>query len=242
MYDMQVVDATLYQMACAKACGIDPIEAVGVECANYASSYLHAVGKDSPGKHWWNLPFDHPAIARALQIDRGADMAPFALMPFRYAKTEKGHRILAAYPCPRSIGASIDHDWLGIEAVIAWDPVGNTAEVEGDIHPQLVGDMRDDSAALFADPRAFFVEWARRRAAFAVRFQEAVRSAWTAKPAEPDLVPGALMIGKPEAIAWAPSALPEAIRCVGVDPVRVNKAILRSARLPRCFTEHRSAA
>lgn len=210
--------------------------------ANALSAYLYTIKKDTPAKFWWHLPFDHPAIARALGIDRSEFAAPFALQPFRYARTDKGHRILAAYPCPRTIGTEIDHDWLGVEAVIEWDPVANAATVYDDPHPQLVGDMRDDSASLFADPRQFFIEWARNRAAFAVRFQEAVRTAWTAKPTESDVVPGALMIGTPEAIVWAPSALPEAIRCVGVDPRRVNKAILKSARLPRCFNENRSAA
>jgi hypothetical protein len=210
--------------------------------ANALWAYLYAIGKETPAKFWWEQPFNHPAIARALNIDRSEYAAFFALMPFRYAKTEKGHRIFAAYPCPRTIGTEIDRDWLGIETVIEWDPVTNTAQVLDDPHPQLVGDMRDDSATLFADPRAFFLEWARNRAAFAVRFQETLRTAWTAKPMEADVVPGALMIGTPESIIWAPSALPEAIRCVGVDPRRVNKAILKSARLPRCFNENRSAA
>lgn len=210
--------------------------------ANALSAYLYAIKKDTPAKRWWHLPFNHSAIGRALNINRADYAAPYALFPFRYAKTERGHRILAAYPCPRTIGTEIDMDWLGIEAVIEWDPVTNTAQVFDDPDPQLVGDMRDDTATLFADPRAFFIEWARNRAAFAVRFQETIRTAWTAKPVEIDAIPGALMIGTPENIHWAPSAMPEAIRCVGVDPVRVNKAILKSARLPRCFTEHRSAA
>lgn len=209
---------------------------------NALSIYLYALKKDTAAKRWWHLPFNHPKIAQALSVDRTQAYVPFALEPFRYAKTDKGPRILAAYPCPRSVGTETDLDWLGIETIIEWCPVTNTAQVYGDDYPQLVGDMRDDTSILFADPRAFFTEWMRRRAAFAVRFQETVRTAWTAKPTEPDLIPGALMIGTPEAIVWAPSALPETIRCVGVDPARVNKAIFKSARLPRCFSDHRSAA
>lgn len=242
MYNQADLSLAFQSLSIFMAFDGNPFEAIGAEGTNLIASYLHDIARDGPAKFWWDQPFNHPAIARALCVNREEFGASFALQPFRYARIDKGHRILAAWPCPRSIGTVIDLDWLNVEAVISWDPVANTAEIMDDTYPQLIGVMGDQTSVLFADPRAFFTEWMRRRAAFAAEFQEMRKTHWSAKPVEPDLAPGALMVGTPETIRWRTADMPNAIRVVGIDPARVNKAILKSAQLPRCFDDQRSAA
>lgn len=201
---------------------------------NAWSAYHYALGRDTPGKVWWNCPPLHAATFRALQIDRGDEAAIYACAPFRIHKAEDGVRIIAAYPAPALFGTP-DHHWLGIETVISWDPLTDAAAVLGDEHPQIIGHLTDEANHLFSSPKAFFQHWAMNRARFAVKRREAVRGSWKAIPKERDEVPGGLVIGATNDIRWQPSALPETIRCVGINPQVVNKAIMRAARLPRAL-------
>jgi hypothetical protein len=193
-----------------------------------------SLAKDSPAKTWWHLPHDHPAIARALRIDRTQDGAWYALMPFRYAKINDRHLILAAYPVPR-IFETLDPDWLGIDAVLAWDPATNAVEVMGEpgTH-ELVGRVTEMDSTIYADPRAFFTAWMRQRAWYIAARKEASQRAFAAIPKEPDLLPGVLIVGDPEKVAWPLHSMPERFTCVGIDPKRVNRAILKFAKLPMC--------
>lgn len=204
---------------------------------NDIAAYWYALGKDCPGKTWWDAPMAHPAVDRALGFSREQDGGDFALFPFRAAKIEDQWRVLAAYPAPRTIG-EIDEDWLSIETVIAWDPVTNRAEVMGDLEPQLVGTMAPtfaeaNTTTLFGQPRAFFQAWARDRARY---FRFAVQKAGALVhdlPEEPDLVPGALIVGDVRKLRWNPAAMPAEVQCVGCDPDAINRAILRTLKLPR---------
>ena len=199
---------------------------------NAFSTYWYSLSKDAPGKEWWKAKPTHPAVYRALGIRADDHGAVYACAPFRLHQTEQGHRILAAYPAPRLFDTP-DHHWLGIDTVISWDPVRDQASVMGDESPQIVGAMTEQANRLFASPRSFFQQWASRRAQFAVRRQEAAKGHWHIAPREVDEVPGGLVIGATADIAWSPSALPEHIECVGINPAIVNKAIMRAARLPR---------
>lgn len=215
------------------------IDAVGMDAVNYLSAWQYAIDKETPAKMWWGLKSSHPAIASALKVDRSKAPAPYALAPFRFWRDETNRPlILAAYPTP----AIMDCDWLGIETVLAWDPKTDTAWVIDDDRPQLFGQATDEAAQIFASPRAFFSEWMRKRAQLATQIQMAAHNHWTAPPTEIDPLPGALMLGEPEAIRWPTHALPEAFHVVGADPRRINRAILKSARLPRCIGEMRNAA
>lgn len=211
---------------------------------NDLSARLYALNKDCPGKTWWDADPMHPAIARALRIEMAEEGAVFAKVPFRLAKLDGAHVILAAYPSPRCLGP-VDGDWLGIETVIAWSPQNDAATILGDDTAQLTGRLTDDTPAVFGSPRIFFTAWMRARAEFFVRWVESRKGTWRHGATEYDLAPGALAIGPLDRIQWRPSALPQNIEAVGIDPAKLNKAILKAARVPRAFAasnDLRSAA
>lgn len=214
----------------------DPLQWV-----NDLSAYLYAMDRDTPAKTWADAEIWHPAIGRQLRIDRAEDGGVYALAPFRLAKIGESHRILAAWPAPHILTATPD-DHLVIKTVIAWNPVENTAEALGDPEPQLIGRFPDpDSSALFADPRAFFQAWAISRAAFFVRWRNAMAKDLTKPPTETDLIPGCLISGDIEKVRF-PADLPSHIDCIGIDPRTVNKAIFKAVRLPRVTSSQRAAA
>lgn len=202
---------------------------------NALSIIWHAREKDSPAKRWWNAEPWHPAIGRALRINRGEEGGVYALHPFRMAKISGAHHIVAAWPAPLIFDPPSE-DWLDVEQVIAWNPLTDTAFVMGDPDARIVGALDDEANEIHASPRAFFQAWAIRRAQFAIRRQASHRSQWDAKPPERDLIPGALMLAKPQDIRWNPAAMPEHITCIGCNPQDINRAILRAARLPRAVS------
>ena len=199
---------------------------------NDLAARVHARKKPGPAKTWYAQPHDHPAIARALQIDRDDLGGTYALLPFRYGKLAGQHRIMAAWPTPRVL-TEIDEDWLNIEQVIAWCPVSGRVEFVGNPSTKLAGPINRDTTVIYADPRKFFADWAIARAAFYVEWREATMHTWQALPKERDLAPGLLMTGKPADVRWPVHTLPETLKCVGVDPREINRAILRAAKLPR---------
>lgn len=191
------------------------------------------LAKDGPAKTWWNLEFDHPAIARALRIDPAESSAWYALAPFRYAKIDDRHLILAAHPAPK-VFEDPDLNWLGIETIIAWEPTTNAVMVLGDDQPQIVGKVTDLDATIYADPRAFLTAWMRQRAWYFTARLQAMGRKFAAIPAESDLLPGALIIGDPERISWPIYTMPDRFTCIGIEPRAVNRAILKFAKLPIC--------
>lgn len=229
-YDPEVIDTASLIAAFAES----PVNELGADGWNYLAAYWRDIARETPAKMWWSLPFDHVAIARALRIDRTQVGATYALAPFRYLRKGDRHLILAAYPCPH-IFAPIDYDWLGIETVIAWEPTTGKVEVLTDNRPQLFGRLTDEDNTIFADPRAFFTAWMRARAWYASARQQAVYTKWTAVPPELDVLPGALIIGDPDMIHWPTPTMPRHLQCVGINPKRVNRAILKSASLPMCI-------
>ncbi len=220
----------------------NPLTQLPTETANLLSARWHTIRKDSPAKDWFNLDVTHPAVARQLRIDPSQDGAAYALAPFRLGKVGEAHRILAAWPCPRMLGPC-DDDWLSIEAVIAWNPIDDTAEVLGDPDQRTVGRFHDAAQGdVFASPRAFFQSWAMARAGFYVRWRADSLKAWSSAPEEADLAPGVLLLASPERVRWNPATLPASITVHGIDPARVNKAIFKAARLPRVNASMRAAA
>jgi hypothetical protein len=204
-----------------------------------------AEDRDTPAKRWSQGIPRHPAIYRFLRIDPSDPYAPYAVEPFRvWQDPETGkNRILAAWPCPRLIDEQDDH--LDIEQVISWAPQQNVATMLGEPSPGLAGAFTDHAdGTLFSDPFTFFRAWVEARAAWAVEWLAAKGQTWRARPRERDLVPGCLMIGRVDQIAWAPGALPANLTCVGLDARAINQAILKAARLPRAHaaTQMRQAA
>lgn len=199
---------------------------------NAVSAYQFAIDKDCPGKIWWKCRYTHPSVFRALCINPDDHGAVYACSPFRICMTDKGARVLAAYPAPKDLDEP-DCDWLGIHTVISWNPVDDTAEVLGDPQPQIVGNLSDSTNVIFASPRAFFQHWARRRGQYLARRAQAKANHWNKAPVEEDETPGVLMIGAPADIRWRPSEMPADIQCAGVNPAVINKVLLKAAHVPR---------
>ena len=202
---------------------------------------LYARRKDSPAKTWWDCPLWHPAIGRALKIDRQQEGGVFALAPFRLWHDGTRHVILAAHPAPRLLGP-VDPDWLDIADVIAWDPQTDRAATLQDDNPTLIGHFTDrEEGTIFGSPREFFTVWAIERAQFFARWCEAMRGEWAHPAPERDLAPGKLAIGNLDKIRL--TGLPATIHARGLNPTALNKAILRQANLPRAVaSQERYAA
>lgn len=230
---MNDVSLAFNALSVALAYDGNPFDMLGTEGTNIVAAYTQSLGKACPARTWWHLPYDHPAIARALRIDPAESVARYALAPFRYTKRGERHLILAAWPCPRQF-SPITLDWLGIETVIAWEPATGRVTVATDDRPQLFGAVTAEDATVYGDPRAFFTAWARKRAWFATARQAAMVSRWAALPDELDTLPGGLIVGGVDAINWPAPTLPPRFTCVGIDPRAVNRAILKSASLPLC--------
>lgn len=202
------------------------------DAINAVASYQFAASRDCPAKAWWGCRPTHPAVYESLGIAATAEGAVYACAPFRACRTDRGNRIIAAYPAPRLFDHP-DNDWLCVRTVIAWNPVDDTAEVLGDPTPQIVGSLSDKTNVIFASPRAFLQQWARRRGQYLAARQQARASSWNKPPVEQDEVPGALMIGAPADIRWRPSEMPSDIQCAGVNPAVINKELLKAAKVPR---------
>lgn len=216
------------------------IEAPAITDFNGLFAMLYARSKDTPAKAFWDAEALHPAIFRALRMDRAEDGAIYAALAFRLYRSPDGPRILAAFPAPKID----DDDWLGIETVLSWDPVKDAAQVMGDPVPQIVGVPSDHAeTALFASPFPFLRALAEARAQWFVKRRH-IASAWHSV-AEPDHTPGLLLIGAPDKVRWPIHDLQRGIIAHGLNPQDINRALLRQAHVPRAFaapSEIRSAA
>ena len=205
------------------------------EAWNALCATVHARGKDSPAKTWWHAEAGHAAIYRALRIDPAEFGAFYAGLPFRLARIDGKPLVLAAHPCPLTLGP-IDEDWLGIEAVTAWNPVDGSVSILGDDGAQIIGDLTDAAPDLYANAFAFFRAWVETRAAFAMTRTQFAGKDWAVTPTEYGEAPGALIVGDPDKVRWPTATMPRHLVCHGIDAIRINKAILRSANLPRAVT------
>ena len=205
------------------------------EWQNALSSILYMRRRDTPAKTWWNCPAWHPAIGRALRIDRTQEGGVFALAPFRLWHDGERHLVLAAHPAPRILGP-VDGDWLGIETVIAWEPQSDTARILGDETDGLAGAFHDtEEGTLFRSPREFFTAWAIERAQFFAKWLATRKGTWAHPAPERDLIPGKLVIGNLDKVSLA--GLPATVHARGINPTQLNKAILRQANLPRAVAQ-----
>lgn len=199
------------------------------EAWNDLCATIYERGKDTPARTWWHAE-RHPAIYRALRIDPADPVAFYATLPFRLARIDARPVLLIAHPCPLTLGP-VDEDWLGIETVMAWNPVDGSVSVLGDDAPQIVGDA--STGAIYGEAFAFARAWVEARAAFATLRRDALGKDWHVKPTESGQAPGALIVGDIDKIRWRMHDLPREIEAVGIDPARLNRAILRAANLPR---------
>jgi hypothetical protein len=224
--------------------GQSPAQCLGEESAleinNLVASYTHAIRKECPAKTWWDCAPYHPAIARALKINRQQTGGVYALAPFRLWNDGERHLILAAYPAPRILGP-IDMDHLDIEAVLAWNPITDEAHILGEAQPALFGTESEpgQSFTLYQSPRAFLTDWAINRAHAYVRITELRKNRWS-DAEDRDTPPGALVIGNPEKVDL--TKLPREFAAQGFDVAELNRTIIRQARLPRAHASQNRAA
>lgn len=138
---------------------------------------------------WWNSEPTHPAVARALLFDSLQPFADYALAPFRYAKVDGRHLVIAAWPAPYLLDKTEGPE--RIKQVIAWEPSTDTSWMLGQHHRKEAGNGTKDVYHL---PRAFFGDWAEARLAFALaRKVEQIQRVRRPAP-EMDLVPGYLVL------------------------------------------------
>jgi hypothetical protein len=213
-------------------------EAPDMEIGNLVAVSDALRRKDCAAKTWWDCQPYHPAVARALKIDRTQTGGVYALAPFRLWNDGTRHLILAAYPCPRILGP-IDMDHLEIEGVLAWNPVTDEAFILGDETPGLFGPEEGEGFTLYASPRDFLTDWAINRAHGYVRITELRKNAW-ADAEDRDTPPGALAIGNLDKITL--TNLPRDFAAQGFDVAALNRAILKQARVPRAYTTQNRAA
>ena len=189
---------------------------------------------EAAAERWASLDFEHPAIARAFGIPQDAPGALFALYPFRVDRIGGVWHVLAAWPCPRSLGV-IDDDHRGIVAVMAWNPKTNAVQTLGDPQPQIVGRVDRDysaAAALYGDARAFFRAWIANRLGYWRYVAQGGPAIHGAAGIEPDMIPGALAVGDIRHIRLPIAAMPCQVECIGINPGAVNRRIQELAALP----------
>jgi len=205
----------------------------------------HARSINTAAKAWWNAKAMHPAIFRALRMESTGPAAIYAAMPFRLWRDPDGnHCILVAMPCPKFFS---DDCWLTIETVLAWYPsTGAICDLEDDSPDKILGEAPFGNTAVdvYAEPFAFFRAMAETRAQWVTRYLAEYGKDWRRPLSEPRLIPGLLVTGDVAKVRWASAALPAELRCHGMDPVAVNRAILRQSNLPRALpaNNHRLAA
>lgn len=206
---------------------------------NIAIAYDKFLAKECLARTWFMAEPTHPAIYRALKIDPADPAAWYAAAPFRLAKIDGAHVILAAWPAPRLL-SNLPDDWAEIDTVLVWDPRTNAVSTPEDHQPHLVGAW-GPAARIFGSAFAFFRAWAEERAALFTTFLAARKAHWLTDPSEVS-TPGMLAVGELKLIRLPVHDMPRDLECVGLDPREVNAAIQRSAALPRATLSMKAAA
>jgi hypothetical protein len=205
-------------------------------------AWLHALTRDCPGKTFWNATAMHPAIFRALCMDKAEDGAIFAAAAFRLHRSEDGVAILCAMPALRIL-EDADDDWLNIEAVLAWNPVNDTALVLADTDEALFGHTDSTQPlAIYASPFAYLRHIAEQRAQWFAH-RRATNGMWR-MAIEPTHIPGLLALNTPDKVRWPMHDMPAEVTTHGLDARAFNSALIRQSHIPRAIPapEMRKAA
>jgi hypothetical protein len=171
------------------------------------------------------------AIYKALKIDPNAPHARYAVEPFRIVEHQGVWIGGAVGFAPRWTYDG----WTPTGEVILWNPRTGVVQLLDDDGPTLVKPA-DVSKRLtvYADGFAFFRAWADRRAAQSEAICLAAMSNRNtfAEPRDGG-IPGALAIGDLNGIQWRETNASVLVAGPGIDAKQLNRAIIRSARLPR---------
>lgn len=172
------------------------------------------------------------AIFKALKIDPRAPHAAYAVEPFRIVEISGAIWIGGAVGHAR--GPCYD-DWTPTGEVILWNPRTGALALHDDVGASLVKPFEAQKRlVVYADGFAFFRAWADRRAGHSEAMSIASAQGRNA-PEEPrdSGIPGALAIGDMMEIPWRDAGASVLVATTGVDARNLNRAVIRSARLPR---------
>lgn len=190
----------------------------------------------TPGRTWLSSKWsaNRASICRALKINPSEAGATYATAPFVVLRHDETNWIAGAIGI---WGAFKPSTWSvdQILAVILWNPKTGELRLLNEDAPALVTPCsRELRMTVYADGFAFFRAWADQRAATLTRIRAAngARHATFAEPTDSD-IPGALAIGDLDKIDWRLIEAPVLVAGPGTDARKLNRAILRSARLPR---------
>lgn len=201
---------------------------------------LNLLERDTPGKTFWNAKDSHPAIYRALKMDRTEIGAVFAAAAFRLHIADDGATVLFASPSLRILEDQ-DEDWLAIEDVLSWDPISDTATILGDPGQKLFGHSDPTQPLhIFASPFAYLRHIAEARAQWFVHWRT-IKSEWRAAH-EPERIPGLLLIGNVDEVRWPRHDMPNDITVHGIDARALNSALIRQAGIPRVTAQKQRKA
>lgn len=172
------------------------------------------------------------AIWKALNIDPLDGYAAAAIAPFSVVRDDKGFWIAGAVGHQRGLTYGA---WHPTGDVILWNPRTGETRLKGETRPALVTPFRETPRlTVYADGFAFFRAWADERAALTERQAVAVahHRAAIAEPAD-SAIPGALAIGDLKRLPFASLNATTLVAGPGIDARDLNRAVLRSANLPR---------
>lgn len=175
------------------------------------------------------------AVFRALKIGASDPHAHFSTDRFTVLTIDGKAWIAGAVSASPIIGHRYG-DWFpnGGE-VILWNPRTNEVKLRDDDHPTLILPHRAEARlTVYADGFAFFRAWADNRAAISERINLATDNhrITHAEPSDGG-IPGALAIGALNSIDWTDTGSNILVAGPGIDPKKLNSAIIRSAKLPR---------
>jgi len=210
---------------------------VDIDLSAYARDWLA-----HPARAWSATPYarGRASIWRALKIEPSDRFAGYATSAFRILNTAEDETwiagVIGAPPC-FDVKRLLAWDHTQIRDVVLWNPRTGALRMLG--QPSLAPDLiaPDDSTArimVYGEGFAFFRAWADKRAttAEAITAARLNRHIVPVEPADSD-IPGALAIGDINKLDWLGLQATVIVAGPGIDPQKLNRAIFRSARLPR---------
>lgn len=188
----------------------------------------------TPGKAWNDADYKagQETTARLLGVSGWKDSF-YAAFPFRTLWTQEDEPWIAgAVGCPPLLDPAKMRYWshLDIRHVIYWNPKTGAARLDDEAPNTshvVLPEVRDDELTVYADVRAFFSAWARRRGD-----HRYIRSEGWAENRDGHL-PGALIMGDPRKVRWPIHCAGTLIAGPGIDRNTLSNMVLRSANLPR---------
>lgn len=188
------------------------------------------------GRAWLaaNWSAKRATICRALKIDPAEPGASYATGPFAIMQEDGASWIAGAVGIWRAFDPT---NWSvdDISDVILWNPRTGEIRILGDTSPTLITpDRPEPRLTVYGQGFAFFRAWADRRAEILARIRIAHESHRVTGSEPTDSgIPGALVIGDLAKIEWRNLGAAVLVAGPGTDARKLNRAVIRSARLPR---------